>query len=311
MFIPAHITGFFKIYKDKDLLKTGSTGAGITLNKGVSTNIVEGNEEIYFNGDKTQLCPTIEVIKNCMNYLNHTNLNTQKSNRLNKNNKIKYKLSNKLDNNFNNLNEFNYNIIHKSDFPLGCGLGTSGACALGVSYELCKIYNAESKILEFAHGAEVKCGTGLGDVVAQYTGGFVIRKKPGLPLNVEKINIKNINNYNVVVEILGKKETNKIINNADWINKINNVSDNLLQKLLKNPTLKNFMSLSYTFAKDTGLATDKIISLCDDLSFTIGSSQAMLGNTVFCICEDKDLNDVLSILNNPIVCKIYNEGNYE
>jgi pantoate kinase len=272
MFIPSHITGFFKIYKDKDILKTGSTGAGITLNKGVYTNIINGNGEVYFNGDRMELCPTIEVIENYLNY--------------------------------NESDEFNYNIIHKSDFPLGCGLGTSGSCALGASHELSKIYNI-NKVLEFAHTAEVKCGTGLGDVIAQYTKGFVIRKKPGLPINVEKINIKNINDYNVVVEILGKKETGTIINNPEWINKINKMSDELLQKLLKNPTLENFMSLSYKFAKDTGLANDEIIELCDDLSFTVGSSQAMLGNTVFCICENKDLNDVLSILNKPIVCKIY------
>ncbi len=277
MFIPSHITGFFKIYKNKDVLKTGSTGAGITINKGVSTNVVNGNGEIYFNSEKIELCPTIEVIKN-------------------------YLICNKLD-------EFNYNIIHKSDFPLGCGLGTSGSCALGASYELGKIYNiSNEKILKFAHISEVKCGTGLGDIIAQYIGGFVIRKKPGLPVNVKKINIDNmynINNYHVVVEILGKKETDLIINNPNWITKINNISDKLLQKLLKNPTLENFMSLSYKFAKDTGLASDEIISLCDDLSFTAGASQAMLGNTVFCICKDKDLNDVLSILNKPVVCKIY------
>jgi pantoate kinase len=288
MFIPGHITGFFKIYKDKNILKTGSTGAGITLNKGVYTDVIDGKSdeflrnslleirdfdgEIYFNGDKIELCSTIEVVKNYLNY--------------------------------NESDEFNYNIIHKSDFPLGCGLGTSGSCALGASYELSKIYNI-NKVLEFAHTAEVKCGTGLGDVIAQYTKGFVIRKKPGLPINVKKINMDDINNYYVVVEILGKKETGTIINNPEWIDKINKMSDELLQKLLKNPTLENFMSLSYKFAKDTGLASDEIISLCDDLSFTVGSSQAMLGNTVFCICEDKDLNDVLSILNKPIVCKIY------
>ena len=175
MFIPGHITGFFKIYKDKNILKTGSTGAGITLNKGVYTDVIDGKSdeflrnslleirdfdgEIYFNGDKIELCSTIEVVKNYLNY--------------------------------NESDEFNYNIIHKSDFPLGCGLGTSGSCALGASYELSKIYNI-NKVLEFAHTAEVKCGTGLGDVIAQYTKGFVIRKKPGLPINVKKINIKDI-----------------------------------------------------------------------------------------------------------------------
>ena len=266
MFVPSHITGFFKIHKNKDILQTGSTGAGITLNKGVITTITKGDNEIYFNNKKINLCPTMEVIKQCP-----------------------------ID---------NYKISHKSDFPLSSGLGVSGACALGVA----NLLNKNNNSLEMAHISEVKCGTGLGDVIAQHTKGFVVRELPGAPnfktQKVQKILIKNINNYNVVVEILGKKETSAIINNPQWIEKINKISDELLLRLLKNPTLHNFMDLSYHFAKNTGLATDKIINICDDLSFTVGASQAMLGNTIFCICENKDLNDVLSILNNPTVCKI-------
>ncbi|UXM84215.1 pantoate kinase [Methanococcus aeolicus] len=273
MFVPSHITGFFKIYNDnnKDILQTGSIGAGITLNKGVDTTITKGDNEIYFNNKKINLCPTIEVINQC------------------------------------NIN--NYKISHKSDFPLSSGLGVSGACALGVANLLNKDNNKNNNSLEMAHISEVKCGTGLGDVIAQRTKGFVVRELPGVPnfktQKVQKISIKNIDNYTVVVEILGKKETSQIINNPQWIEKINKIGDELLLKLLKNPTLHNFMDLSYYFAKNTGLATDKIINICNDLNFTVGASQAMLGNTVFCICENKDLNDVLSILNNPIICKIY------
>ncbi len=297
MFIPGHITGFFKIYRCGNLLKTGSTGAGITVNKGVYTDIIKGSGEIYFNDNKIKLCPTIELVNLFRNHLKN-----------NPNSKFK------------ESEEFNYDIIHKSDFPLSCGLGTSGSCVLGASYEIGNLYNLTvEKILEFAHMSEVKCGTGLGDVIAQYTKGFVIRKKPGIPINVKRVeldvfcNVCSANTsktpydyeYNVVIEILGKKETSSIISNPAWINKINAISDKLLQKLLKNPTLSNFMNLSYEFAKNTGLASDEIISLCDDLSFTIGASQAMLGNTVFCICNNKNLNDVVSILNNPIVCRMY------
>ncbi|MDK2790446.1 MAG: pantoate kinase [Methanothermococcus sp.] len=293
MFIPGHITGFFKICKNKDdILKTGSTGAGINLNKGTYTELVEGKGGIYFNGEKIDLCPVKEVIKNYKEYYN--------------------------------LDEFDYNIIHKSDFPLGCGLGTSGSCTLGAAYGLSEIYKfinnhqdnrynhknkdnyeIENPIVKLAHISEVQCSTGLGDVIAQYTKGFVIRKKPGFPISVEKIHIEDIENYHVVVEILGKKETDSIINNPNWIDKINKTSDELLGKLLKKPTLKNFMDLSLYFAKNTGLANDKILEICDDLKFTLGASQAMLGNTIFCICEKNQLDDVLSILKNPMVCKIY------
>ena len=145
----------------------------------------------------------------------------------------------------------------------------------------------------------------MGDVIAQYTKGFVIRKKPGFPINVEKVAVDNIDDYFIVVEILGEKETKNIINNPQWIEKINKTSDELLIKLLKNPTLKNFMNLSLYFAETTGLISDDMLEICRDLKFTIGASQAMLGNTIFCICKKEDLNDVLSILKNPVVCRIY------
>jgi len=279
MFIPSHITGFFKITRHENLLKTGSTGAGITLDKGVTTSLQTGHGNVYFNDEKIDLCPSNDVIK----YLN-----------------LKGNLK--------------HDIIYKSDFPLGCGMGTSGCCALGAAYELNDAYdlkilenNVNSlEIIQIAHKSEVRCNTGLGDVIAQHTKGFVIRKGPGFPMDVESIKIDNLKEYNVIVDIFGKKETDTVINNPMWIEKINKTSDELLGKLLKQPTLKNFMELSYYFAKNTGLASDEIIDLCDDLKFTVGASQAMLGNAIFCICKNEELNDALSVLSNPIVCKIYN-----
>jgi pantoate kinase len=285
MFIPGHITGFFKICHNTNILKSGSIGAGITVNKGVYTHVVEGNGQILFNEDTLELCPTIETIYAIEDYLiqNH---------------------SSNLQHDYNILK--NYSVTHTSDFPLSCGLGVSGCCALGTAYEFSKIVDIpDKKILEFAHISELKCGTGLGDVIAQYIKGFVIRKKPGLPVAVKKVPIENVDNYHVVVEILGKKDTNTIIRDTQWINKINKISDKLLQELLNKPSLDKFMELSYKFAKYTGLADENILELCNDLNFTLGASQAMLGNTLFCICKSDDLNDVLSILNKPIVCKIH------
>ena len=35
----------------------------------------------------------------------------------------------------------------------------------------------------------------------------------------------------------------------------------------------------------------------------------MLGNTLFVLCTDEEIEDVLSILKNPIICRIY-EGKH-
>ncbi len=293
VFIPGHITGFFNIYYDKDILKVGSTGAGITVDKGVITEVVEGNGNIYFNEKKIDLCPTIEVIR------------CYKSNLTKCNSSNDYDNSNNRNNNTNDLD--NINVYHYSDFPLGCGLGISGGCALGASYNLYKLLKNkvnEEDILKYAHIGEVKCGTGLGDVIGQYATGFVIRTKAGLPPSIKTIDV-NIGKYFILIEILGRKETKNIIKNKEWIDKINRTSQKYTYELLKNPTLKNFMELSLNFAIETNLISDKILELCNDLSFTVGASQAMLGNTLFCIVEKKDLDNSISILNRPIVCKIY------
>lgn len=42
MFAPGHITGFFVICKSSNKLKTGSIGAGITIDRGVNVELKEG-----------------------------------------------------------------------------------------------------------------------------------------------------------------------------------------------------------------------------------------------------------------------------
>jgi len=269
MFAPGHITGFFSIYKYFDKLKTGSTGAGITVDKGVTLELKEGTGNIFYNGEKVDICAVEKVIE----YYKKFGYNGD------------------------------YDVIFSSDFPLGSGLGMSGACALILAKKLNETLNLNENYVEVAHISEVECGTGLGDVIAQYVKGFVIRKTPGFPINVEKISVDD--DYYVIIEIFGKKETKEIITNENWIKRINEHGNKCLNKILKNPTLENFVRFSYEFAVNTGLINEKILEICEDLKFSIGASQSMLGNTLFCISKKETLEDVLSVLKNPIVCKVY------
>ncbi|MCQ6254000.1 pantoate kinase [Methanocaldococcus sp.] len=270
MFAPGHITGFFAVHKSKDILKTGSIGAGITVNIGVNLNIEEGCGNIYYNKKKVDICSVNKVLKYYENF---------------------------------GFDKNNYDIIFTSDFPLGSGLGMSGGCALTLSKKLNEMLDLKINYVEIAHISEVECGTGLGDVIGQYVKGFIIRKSPGFPINVEKFKVNE--DYYIILEIFGKKETNKIITNDNWIEKINGFGRRYLNELLKNPTLENFVNLSYKFAVNTGLINGNILELCNDLKFTVGASQSMLGNTLFCISKKDTLNDAISILKNPIICKIY------
>ncbi|AIJ06098.1 hypothetical protein JH146_1256 [Methanocaldococcus bathoardescens] len=269
MFAPGHITGFFAICKSSNKLKTGSIGAGITINRGVNIELKKGNGDVFYNDKKVDIC----VVKKVVEYYKEFGYNDD------------------------------YDIIFSSDFPLGSGLGMSGGCALILAKKLNETLNLNENYVEIAHISEVECGTGLGDVIAQYTKGFVIRKAPGFPINVEKIAVND--DYYIIIEIFGKKETKEIITNEEWIKKINEYGERCLNELLKNPTLENFVNLSYKFAVNTELINEKILDICEDLKFTVGASQSMLGNTLFCISKKETLDDALSILKNPIVCKVY------
>ncbi|HID47651.1 MAG TPA: pantothenate kinase [Methanothermococcus okinawensis] len=274
MFVPGHITGFFSIHRGEDPLKTGSTGAGIAINLGVTTEVKRGRGRIYFNGREMNLCPSREVI--------------------------------------DNLNVGGYDVIHRSELPLGCGLGISGGCALGCAYQLGKLLDLgvdDLELLKIAHISEVRCGTGLGDVIGQYFGGLTVRRRPGFPLDVKKVNIRDRDRYYIVIQVMGQRDTKAIIEDPTWIERINRIGDKLLKEMLKSPSLENFMKLSYIFARESGLASEEILSLCEDLRFSRGASQAMLGNTLFVLCTEEEIEDVLSVLKNPIICRIY-EGKH-
>jgi Predicted archaeal kinase (sugar kinase superfamily) len=74
----------------------------------------------------------------------------------------------------------NITIKHEFEIPVGSGFGVSAACALGTSLGVVKAlklpltYNRAASI---AHLAEIEMKSGLGDVIAEITGGLVVRLK--------------------------------------------------------------------------------------------------------------------------------------
>ncbi|MBL7054141.1 GHMP kinase [Candidatus Woesearchaeota archaeon] len=257
-FAPANISCIFSIVDNKNSSKKGSLGMGFTVNKGVTVSIkkitikkrqskkIKNKVTLYFNNKKIKF-PTVETVVK----------------KLNKNNE-------------------NLEIRIKSQLPLSCGFGISGASALATAYALNALLKLKKEPAKIAHIAEVENKTGLGDVINQYYGGFLIKYEPSYKFKVKRLNIKNKKIY---YKVFSRLDTKKMITNKKIKNKINQAGINSLKKIksLKKPQLNKLISISKEFAVDSGLLKDEKIK---DVIKTIeknngNASMIMLGNAVF------------------------------
>ena len=289
IFVPSHITGFFEIIDDSEPLKKGSRGAGVVLDQGVQTNITiedgSGTSTVKVKGkSKSKLASisykTIELLKNY------------------------YKIDDK-----------NIEIDHEFQIPVGTGFGISAACALGTSLGIARTlklpltYNQAASI---AHLTEIEMKSGLGDVIAEITGGLVLRLKEGAPGfgRTDKIILdrdagsRSLDEYYIISKTLGEIETSSVIEDPIWKEKINQTGKDLMSKLLEKPDIETFFKLSRKFAEETSLMNAEVKEVVDILEEeTIGASMAMLGNTAFALSQTPDTS-----VDNVIVSKIDNMG---
>ncbi|MBZ9571506.1 GHMP kinase [Methanobrevibacter sp. TMH8] len=299
VFVPAHITGFFSIYNDENPLKKGSCGAGVLINKGVITTIkTNEKKEKYGKKEKSSINITINGKKDPKNEI----ISKETISLIQR--EFKFELNSDI------------NINHEIQIPIGSGFGTSASCALGVSIGLSKLLKlplTDIEASQFAHIAEVNLGSGLGDVLSQTSKGIVFRKFPGAPgvgKTEEGIKPQNngLNDIYVLTKTFGEIDTSSIIQNPLYSKKINNIGLAMQEKMIVEPTLENFIKLSYEFSKKTGLMNKEIQDIVEELNKkTIGSSMAMLGNTVFAFVKKEDIDNIKN-LNDFTISKIYNDG---
>lgn len=266
IFVPAHITGFFSIHNSQNPLKNGSTGAGFLLDKGVTTSIKHTTKDktsIKINGkvDKWNETIILKVLD-----LLHVDGHVK--------------------------------ISQEIQVPIGAGFGSSAASALSIAIGISKLFNLNHdriKSGQIAHLAEVSLSTGLGDVSAQLGKGMVIRNTPGAPGICEIESYKQ--DLYVGCKCFGEISTKSIIQNPEF-KKIISLTGSTIQKdFMKNPTPKNFLDKSLEFCRKTNLLTEEVKTAVNDLKNrdVLGSSMAMLGNTVFAFSEDKESLEGLEI----------------
>ncbi|MCK5661083.1 MAG: hypothetical protein KAH86_06955, partial [Methanosarcinales archaeon] len=227
-FAPAHITGFFQVFRDEDILHTGSCGCGITLAQGVTSIVTTSN----FAKDKPS-CVHIDGIPytsgpavDCVEELAPSGITVDIS----------------------------------SCIPSGCGLGASGAGTLATVIaidDVLKLDLGHDRLVQVAHSAEVRNSTGLGDVVAQATGGLVIRTRAGappfgicqrMPCPPQKI----------AYVTMGEISTASVLSDGHAISAINAAGKNALKDFLQNPCFEMFMAQSKKFTIQSGIADDTV-----------------------------------------------------
>ncbi len=285
VFVPSHITGFFSIYEKSNKLLKGSLGCGVLLDKGVKTSISESDSEgieILINGKKDEYHEIIS--KNTIDIINKN-----------------YPISKYLE----EKNIKGLLINQDIEVPIGCGFGTSGSSSLGIAVglkEVLKLPIDFTRAGQFAHLSEVSLNCGLGDVIGQMSKGIVLRIKPGAPGIGETKSIKS--DYYIVSKSIGEISTASILANEDIKQKITKYGIEVQKSFVEDPTALNFIKSSYEFSKNIGMINGEIEDMIVEFNeFCIGSSMAMIGNTVFGLCDD-----ISPISNDYMISKIDNRG---
>lgn len=282
LLVPSHITGFFEIIDNPDPLKKGSRGAGLVLDKGILTEVVVRDGEgvtVKVNGES----------ESPLSYVTYKTVDIVKDS---------FPLEGKK-----------IDVSHEFEIPVGSGFGVSAACALGTSLGIAKALKLPltfNKAAAMAHLAEIEMKSGLGDVIAEVTGGLAIRIKEGAPGYgvTDKVLPTRGEEYYIISKTLGEIETSTIIEDPIWKGKINRTGKTLFNQLLETPDIQTFFKLSRRFAEETSLMSPElkeVVNILDEE--TIGASMAMLGNTAFALSKTPDTS-----LNGVIISKIDEVG---
>ena len=277
-FSPAHITGFFKAELDgKEPNQLGSLGAGFSIQKGVKTTVnVRSKTEHDINNYAIRVKGFNTGDIRVSEYVLNEFLSDEKY----------------------------FDVTHEIDVPVGYGFGCSGAVALSLAIALndaLKYGYTKTKVAQIAHKAEIKCQTGLGDVLASYHGGFEIRTKSGAPGIGEVQRIIPKEKLEVMIICFNPISTKKFL--KEKISLINGLGGKMVQKLVKSQDMDEFQDMSIKFAQYIHVITPKMNKVIKDLHDNgIKCGIALFGETIFSLVPKDKKQKALEIL------KKYDDG---
>ena len=269
-FVPAHISGFFQVCEASDPERMGSRNCGPCLDIGVLTEVkvepaTRTSVNVLINNKRTPAAKTtLAAIEKLLGMVREP---------------------------------LEVKVAHSCQVPVGAGYGASGAGTFGATLALSKalvLRLPRERLVAIAHVAEVTCRTGLGDVGAQALGGLIIGLEPGAPPHGRWKQIRLPKDVKVVCGTFTGLPTAKLLREEEFRERSKRLGGIAMKKLLEKPTLQNFMTVSYEFAKGLELLDDELRALIEVVSKAgaIGVSQVMLGKAAFALVKEKKLEQV-------------------
>jgi len=287
-FSPAGISSFFEICDRtsdgaaiSDPEQIGARGGGFAIDKGVLTQVslVEAKEEqtrVFINNT---LWPEAETTRTVVETLLEKVHET-----------------------------YSVTVRHRVDVPIGAGFGSSAAGALGVALALDQALDLHltcNQLGRIAHVAEVKCLTGLGTVSPLMLGGCVLTIEPGAPGTAIIDRIPVSPDHRIVAGTYLSYPTKDVLSSLEKREVINECGQKTLEKILADPSLKNFMRACKEFAIETGFVTSRVRKLIElaEGAGAIGATQNMLGEAVHALVTVEKVKDVFQAFSKVMPSK--------
>lgn len=270
-FSPGSITLFFEIKdQNRNLLKRGSRGVGITTNLGAVTSIEKSrNTEVILNGNKIQ------------DSIQHTILK------------------------FLNLNA---KIYTETALPIKHGFGMSAAAAISTAIGLnhkFKLNMSYFETLQVAHRAEIIHHTGLGDIATQSVGGFTIRLKEGaLPFGV--VDRILVDSKLTILALDGDIETKSVIIDPFYKKKIIEQGKIALNLFLHKKRIDYAFELGVKFSKSIGLLTGEMEEIIKKSEKYGNATISLIGKSIVAIGDTQNLQDLFERYGTVYIAEIYN-----
>jgi pantoate kinase len=249
-YCPGHVTGFFVIEDGSPVPeKKGSRGVGFCTELGAVAEVTEaqGATTVSF-GEGDEAAPVTRRALELLAPGTH----------------------------------FDADILHQAPMGQGFGMSAAGtfASCLAAAVEI-GVQDPKYAALKATHVAEVENRTGLGDAVAQSLGGFVHRLEPGIPPHGE-LEVLKIPKKEAVFCMLGPPiKTSAVLSDQDMRRRIRESGELCMRDFEGLPGFDEFVGISWVFARDSGLATDKMVKVLGLIEGIGQGSMAMLGNCIF------------------------------
>ena len=258
-FCPGHITCFFSPMLTDDPMTSGSLGAGIRLDKGVTVALEERSDAKIVTTMDGETCDA-KVSKRVIEMM---------------------------------APGTGFDVTMENELPVSQGLGMSAAGAVAVGLCVSSFTGAdELDAYRMAHIAELEKRGGLGDVAGIMGGRQPVRIKAGIPPFGRVIDTGIT--MKVTVATLGPKvNTGSVLGDNEAMGRIRRVGIQCVNEYINKPTESSLYEISSRFSRSIGLETTEIRNALLSMRAHHKASVCMLGNTIFTDASKTETSEIL------------------